>query len=368
MSNRLRLTGGVRAEQTNIDAAGPLEDPTLNYRRDANGNVIRVNNVIQLIEPAGTLAAWQRVLLDRGTPVKKEYLRLFPSINASYDLRDGLIARLSYSESVGRPDFNQYMGGVLLPDIENLNPNARITVNNASIKAWQAKTYMARVEYYFGTVGTLSLSGFIRDYTNFFVNVTSPVSAQFLETYGLDEDTYGGIQVITQFNNPDNVRQHGFEIDYKQSLTFLPNWARGVQVFANFSSQRAKDTDNMQDMNPFVLNWGISLNRPKWNIRINENYRGIQRRAFVAPAFTNGVVTNSIEPGTYNYRPKRLYIDISGEYYLSRSLGLFASIRNLNGATEDTKIYGPNTPAYAKFRQRDDYGGSLWTAGIKGSF
>lgn len=368
LNNRLRLTGGLRAEQTNIDAAGPREDPALNYRRDANGNVIRVNNVIQTIDPAGTLAAWQRTLLDRGTPVKKEYLRFFPSINASYDLRDGLIARVAYSQSVGRPDFNQYMGGVLLPDIELINPNSRITVNNASIKAWQAETYMARLDYYFGTVGTLSITGFIRDYKNFFVNVTAPVSPQFLETYGLDENEWGGIQVITQFNDPNNVRQHGFEIDYKQSLTFLPNWARGVQVFANFSSQRAKDTDNMQDMNPFVLNWGFSLNRQKWNIRINENYRGIQRRGFVAPAFTNGVITNGIEPGTYNYRPKRLYIDISGEYYISRKLGLFASIRNLNGATEDTKIYGPNTPDYAKFRQRDDYGGSLWTAGIKGSF
>lgn len=364
LNNRLRLTGGVRAEQTNIDAQGPREDPALNYQRNANGDVIRnAAGVIQLIEPAGSLAAWQRTLLDRGTPVKKEYLRFFPSINASYDLREGLIARLAYSQSVGRPDFNQYMGGVLLPDIELLNPNSRITVNNASIKAWQAETYMARIDYYFGTVGTLSLTGFIRDYTNFFVNVTSPVSAQFLETYGLDEAEYGGIQVVTQFNDPENIRQHGFEIDYKQSLTFLPNWARGVQVFANLSSQRAKGTDNMQDMNPLVVNWGISLNRQKWNIRINENYRGIQRRGVVASTATNG-----IEPGTYNYRPKRLYIDVSGEYYISRKFGLFASIRNLNGATEDTKIYGPNTPAFAKFRQRDDYGGSLWTAGIKGTF
>ena len=169
--------------------------------------------------------------------------------------------------------------------------------------------------------------------------------------------------MVTQFNDPENIRQHGFEIDYKQSLTFLPKWASGVQVFANFSSQRAKGTDNMQDMNPFVMNWGVSLNRPKWNLRINENYRGIQRRGIVASTATNG-----IEPGTYNYRPKRLYIDVTGEFYLRRSLGIFFAMRNIGGATEDTKIYGPNTPAYAKFRQRDDYGGSLWTAGIKGSF
>ena len=164
---------------------------------------------------------------------------------------------------------------------------------------------------------------------------------------------------MTQFNDPNRVRQHGFEIDYKQALTFLPDWARGLQIFANISSQRAKRTDNMQDMNPFTANWGISLTRQKFNIRINENYRGIQRRGLVTGA--------SIEPGTYNYRPKRLYIDVTGEYFLKRSLGLFFAFRNVGGATEDTKIYGPNTPAYAKFRQRDDYA-ALWTAGIKGSF
>ncbi|MBL9189401.1 MAG: carboxypeptidase regulatory-like domain-containing protein [Opitutaceae bacterium] len=361
--NRLRVVGGVRAEQTNIDAEGPRNDPTLNYQRDANGNVIRgANNAIQLIEPAGSLAALQRTLLERGTRAKKEYLRLFPSINASYSISDGLIGRVAYSQSVGRPDFNQFSGGVTLPDIENLNPNSRITVNNASIKAWQAETYMARVEYYFGNVGSLSIGGFIRDYQNFFQNVTSVVSPVFLQTYGLDEAEYGSILVVTQFNNPDRIRQRGFEIDYKQALTFLPSWARGLQFFANISSQRAKGTDNLQDMNPFTANWGLSLTRQKFNIRINENYRGIQRRGAVA-----STATNSIEPGTYNYRPKRLYIDVTGEYFLSRRLGLFFALRNVGGATEDTKIYGPNTPAYAKFRQRDDYA-SLWTAGIKGTF
>ncbi|MBI5769899.1 MAG: TonB-dependent receptor [Verrucomicrobia bacterium] len=362
--NRLKLVTGIRAEQTNIKAEGPLNDPTLNYQYDANGKVIRgPNNAIQLIEPAGSLAALRRTLVERGTHVNKEYLRLFPSLNASYNFSENFIGRLSYSESVGRPDFNQFMGGVVLPDIETLNPNSRITVNNASIKAWQAHTYMTRFEYYFGSVGQLSASTFIRDYKNFFQSVTSTVTPQFLDTFGLDEAEYGSILVVTQFNNPRNVRQYGFEIDYKQALTFLPHWARGVQFFTNVSSQRAKDTDDLQDMNPFTINWGFSLSRPKWNIRLNENYRGIQRRGLIA-----STATNSIEPGTYNYRPKRLYVDLTGEYNFRRSLSVFFAFRNIFGATEDQKTYGPNTPKYARFRTRDDYGGSLWTAGLKGSF
>ena len=360
--NRLKLTGGIRAEQTNIDAQGPLTDPTLAFQRDAAGNTLKAaNGTPLLIVPTNAGLPYTLLTLkDRGYKAKKEYLRLFPSINAGYNITESLIARAAYYETVGRPDFNQYAGGLTVPNIEVFNPNDRITVNNVSIKAWQAKTYMARLEYYFGQVGQLSFNYFVRDFENFFVNVTSRVTPGFLEAYGLDEESYGQYQVVTQFNSPIGVRMKGFEVDYKQALTFLPNFARGVQFFANVSSQRAKGTDNFQDMNPFTCNWGFSISRPKWNIRLNENYRGIQRRALVTGA--------SIEPGTYNYRPKRLYIDLTGEYYLRRNLGLFFAMRNLNGATEDQKTYGPNTPAYAKFRQRDDYGGSLWSAGIKGSF
>ena len=261
---------------------------------------------------------------------------------------------------MGRPDFNQYAGGLTVPNIENYNPSDRITVNNVSIKAWQAETYQVRFEYYFGQLGQLSIGGFIRDYKNFFQSVTSESTPEFLAAYGLDEDSYGRYLVVTQFNAPGTIRMKGFEIDYRQALTFLPQWARGMQFSANISSQRATGTDAFQDMNPFTCNWGLSITRPKFNLRINENYRGIQRR---------GVITGaSIEPGTYNYRPKRLYVDVSGEYYLNRKFGLFMSMRNIGGATEDQKTYGPHTPLYARFRQRDDYGGSLWTARIKGTF
>ncbi len=359
--HRLKLVGGVRAEQTNIDAEGPLTDPTRAYQRDASGNVVRgANGAPVLTVPVNAgLPYAQLTLIDRGYHAKKEYLRLFPSLNASYSVTENSIARLAYYQTVGRPDFNQYAGGLTLPNIEVFNPNDRITVNNVSIKAWQAESYLARFEYYFGNVGQFSVGGFIRDYTNAFQNVTLRVTPEFLEAYGLDEESYGQYLVVTQFNSPETIRMHGFEIDYKQVLTFLPNWARGVQFFANISSQRARGTDNFQDMNPFTANWGLSLTRQKFNLRINENYRGIQRRAAVIGA--------SIEPGTYNYFPKRLYIDVTGEYYLRRTLGLFFALRNINDANEDTKIYGPNTPKYARFRQRAGYG-SLWTAGIKGSF
>ncbi len=137
LGNRLRITGGLRAEQTNIDAEGPLMDPARAYQRDAAGNVLRGPSgapLLQIPTNAG-LPYSQLIRVERGTRAQKEYLRFFPSVNASYNILESLIGRLAYSQSVGRPDFNQYAGGVTLPDIETLNPNSRITVNNASIKA-----------------------------------------------------------------------------------------------------------------------------------------------------------------------------------------------------------------------------------------
>jgi TonB-dependent receptor len=362
--NRLKITAGVRAEQTNIDAEGPLTDPTRAYQRDASGNVVRnAAGQPQFIVPPTpvTLEYNQLTIIDRGYNAKKEYLRLFPSFNANYNILENLVGRVSYYQTVGRPDFNEYSGGLQLPNTELANPNDRIAVSNVSLKAWQAQTYMGRLEYYFARdLGQLTFAYFVRDYDNMFGNVTTPVTSEFLEAYGLDEETYGIYQVTTKFNVQNPIRMKGVEIGYRQALTFLPNWARGMNFFANYSSQRARNSfDFFQDMNPMTINWGLSLVRPKFNIRINENYRGIQRRA--------AVTGRGIEAGTYNYRPKRLYIDVSGEYYIKRSLGLFISIRNIGSATEDTKIYGPSTPEYAHFRQRDDYA-SLWTVGVKGSF
>ena len=364
-SNRLKVTTGVRAEQTNINAQGVLNDPTRNFQRNAAGVVLKnaAGTPIPIISSAtDALGALKLTLVDRGYTAKKEFLRLFPSLNLNYNLTENWIIRGAYYQTVGRPEFTNYVSGVTLPNTELL-PSAsnRITLGNVNLKAWQAESYVARLEYYLAQGGQISFGGFIRDYKNAFIATVTRPTEEFLATYALDPDTYTDYDVATNYNNPNNVRMHGFEFDYQQPLTFLPYWARGMRFFFNASSQRAKESyDQFMDMNPFVANYGLSLTRPKWNIRINENYRGIQRRA--------AITGRSIEPGTYNYRTKRLYIDISAEYFLTKKLGGFIALRNFNGATEDQKTYGPNTPLYAKFRQRDDYGGSLWTAGIKGSF
>ena len=361
-NRRLKLVGGVRAEQTNIDARGPLNDPTKNFQRNAAGQVVLGANGRPIAIASDPLGIARLTLIDRGAKAEKEYLRLFPSINASYNVRENLIARAAWYTSVGRPNFNQYSGGVTLPDLESEPSNTnRIVVNNAAIKAWSAKTTKVTLEYYFERVGLLSVGAFRRDIENFFGATTFDATPEFLELYSLDPVLYDRFQVATQQNLDTTVRAQGIDVNYRQALTFLPRWARGLQVFANGSAQRliGPAAANFAGYIPRSGSWGVSLSREKYNLRLNWNYLGRQRR---------GLVTGrSIEPNTYAWGLKRSYIDLTGEYSIRKNFALFANLRNINDPTDDQEIAGPNTPAEAQFRQRADFG-SLWTIGVKGTF
>ena len=363
LQNRLRLTGGVRAEQTNIAAQGPFTDPNRNVQRDAQGRpVLGANGRPVAIAPANTLEFSRLTFLDRGFTAEKEYLRWFPSINASYNVREDLIARASWSTSIGRPDFNQYSGGVTLPDPENPSPSDQITVSNIGIKPWTARAVNVRVEYYLQRVGQISVGAFRRDFENFFGSTTIPATAEFLELYDLNPGVYGQYPVVTQTNLDRSVRMQGITLNYRQPLTFLPAWARGLQLYANGSAQRllGPASANFPGFVPRTANWGFSLTREKYSLRANWNYRGAQRRAAIAAG-------SSIEPGTFTWWSKRLYVDVNAEYTFRRNLAVFANLRNVGDAPDDIKIYGPSTPAVARFRQRTEFG-SLWMFGVKGTF
>jgi TonB-dependent receptor len=365
LARRLKLIGGVRAEQTNVQAEGPLTDLSRNIQRNSQGRPILSANGTPLPITTDALETSKLTFLSRGTHTEKEYLRLFPSINASFNVRENLIARASYYHSVGRPNFNQYASGVTLPNTDNPpSTTNRISVNNAGIKAWGAQSANVRLEYYFAGVGQLSAGAFRRDFTDFFGSTVFKVTPEFLSLYGIDPATYGAFDVATNYNLPGVVRTEGLEFSYKQALTFLPPWAGSVQVFANASSLRATGP-NLGNFTGIALiprsyNWGASLIRGKYKIRMNWNYRGRQREGLVAAG-------RSIEPGTYNWTAMRYSYDILGEYNISKRLTAFATLRNVNDAPLQREIAGPSTPQHAYLDQLVEYG-ALWTFGLKGSF
>jgi iron complex outermembrane receptor protein len=363
LNGRLKLVAGLRGEQTAVKGQGALVDPTRNYQRDGSGKIVLDATGKPVPITTVALDAVHRTAVDRAQHTNKDYLRLFPSVNASYDIAENLIARASYYQSVGRPDFTQYAGSLNLPDTSNIpSPTNVISVNNAGIKAWSAQTERVALEYYFAKIGLISISGYTRQFKNFFGTTVFASTPAFLAQYNIDPSIYGAYSVSTQYNVPGLVHMSGFDINYKQALTFLPDWAQGFQVFGNFTSQHLSGdvSDSLAGYTPRAGNFGIGFARPKYSVRVRANYVGRQRLGPVAPG-------QSIVPGTYNWNSQRTVTDVNAEYHFYRQYSVYCSLQNVSDAAVDAYVYAPNTPAYARFRNRTNFGAE-WLFGIKGTF
>ena len=363
-TGRLKLVGGLRAEQTNVEGQGNLQDAALNFQRNASGQVILGGNGQPLlINPAGSLAATQLTNVERGFKAEKEYLRWFPSLNFTYNVRDNLLLRGGYFHSVGRPSFLQYAGTLILPDTNTL-PSAsnRISVNNVGIKAWDGRSFKLALEYYFKNVGLVSVGGYLRDIENFFGTTVFRASPEFLSLYSLDPDVYGDYDVSTQYNIPGKVRMRGLDFNYKQSLTFLPDWARGVSVFANFSVQRASGANdaNFAGMIPRSGNWGATFSRAKFTLRARWNYESRSRMNLVSSG-------RSVGPDVYQWRGERTTFTLSGDYRVWKKHSLFFNIANLTDEPIIFEYAGPSTPVWAQ-RSTNSQNTPLVTIGLQGSF
>jgi hypothetical protein len=111
---------------------------------------------------------------------------------------------------------------------------------------------------------------------------------------------------------------------------------------------------------PRTYNWGVSLNRPRYNVRMNWNYSGRARAGIVAAG-------RSIDPGTYTWISKRMIVDLSAEYRFHKRISAFMNLSNITDAPIDQEIAGPRTPDHAQFRSRSEFG-SQWTFGVRGTF
>lgn len=358
---RLKLVAGVRAEQSNVTAEGPLNDASRNFQRDAGGKFILGANGRPLPITTDALAAIRLTLVDRGMHAEKEYIRFFPSLNAIHNITDNFVARAAVYQSIGRPNLNQYSGGITLPDLGVTNTSTqRISVQNAGIKAWSAITRRVMLEYYFPRVGVVSIAAFRRDIKNFFGTTVFRATPEFLDLYSLDPNVYGIYDVQTQENLQSSVRMQGLDLNYKQALTFLPHWARGVQAFGNASALRTLGaaSANFNGFVPRTYNAGLSLGRESFNVKFGWNYRGRNRGAVVAAG-------RSITPDTWRWQAAQKYLTFTGEYYFHKTWAVYVDIHN--AVRNDDEISNDATPAYARLTTRHQYEG-LQTVGLKASF
>jgi len=272
-----------------------------------------------------------------------DYTDGFASGSAKYAITRDLLAVVSFSQAVLRPDFANLTGVASINDTTQTG-----TIPNPELKPEHSNNYSARLEYYFEPVGTLSAGYFENDITD--VQFSTPSIPA--EELGLGQEYPG--YTFTSTRNASLLKIKGFELEYSQQLTFLPGALRGLGVFANYTQTQASDLILAGKRAPRVASGGVSF---RWH-RISTSFKGV---------WTDDTYDSNVVSATNNairYQRARTMIDfnLSTPVPFVKRTTFFVSGRNIF-----------NAPAIIYENTRDliyqhDQFGVTWTMGVKGSF
>ena len=262
--NALGILAGLRVEETETEGNGPLFLVTAEERarRAAWGTA-----------PVTDAEAERRANEEWGrrTHAEGKYRNVFPGVHFTYSLRNGFVARLSYSTSIGRPPVTS-----LIPNTNVNDDNQTLSVANTGLKPQFSDNFDFNVEYYFKSIGFLSASVFLKEVDGFIYSSNSTFVAR-----GPDngfEGLYEGYRLTTQFNG-GHARYRGFEISYSQQFTFLPGIWRGFGVNLNYTQLETKGdyggtvaTTEVVGFRPKTANAVLNYQRGKYRGSLQANW------------------------------------------------------------------------------------------------
>lgn len=371
LHNRLRVVTGVRFERTTDNGRTVLQDNIAQYQKDANGKVLLQAGRPVLVYPTPRSVdqqiAHDALIYTRlGLHQRKSYEDFYPSLNASYNVQENLVARFGLARTLGRPNFGNILGPTSITQVAFEDPSATgarlgtITTKNPDLKPWTGIAGDVRLEYYTKNGGEVSVGYFRKQIKNFFANSIFLATPEFLEALGLSQD-FVDFEVRAPYNINGIVHITGTEFNVSQSLAFMPGLARYFRVFANATlvhNQGPQEAD-FRGFTPLNINGGFNFNRRPFSLYVKGTLVGQKR---TGPANATQLGANS-----WGYQATRLRCDVSLDYQLSKRYGLFVSGRNIFNDRDQVYAYGPTTPGYAKFSSEGEYG-VLFQFGLRGQF
>lgn len=366
LRNRLWIVGGARYERTDTEGRGPLNDINAQFQRNANGSLVDGNpnqaGIQRVPLSSDPLVLRQLRFVDRGASSKRNYDGWYPSLNASYDIAENLVVRAAFARTLGRPNVNLIIPGTTITEPDVASP--RITINNTGLQPWTASNYDLSLESYHIKGGFGSVGIFRKDIKNFFGQVITPATPEVLQQAGLESDPSLLNYDVATRTNIGNARIDGFEFAYRQNLAFLPQWARGFQVFFNFTKLdlSGANTADFTGYNKESIAGGINFVRPRFFVKFTVSHLGDLRRGAVGVNAANGIPAE-----TFNYQAKRTRYGANVQYSLTKRYSLYASATDIGGFVQNLQRYAPNTPEYAR-KQRWQELGFYTNIGVRATF
>ncbi len=313
VQGRIARTGfiaGVRVEETEDDGWG--------WVRARTGSTAAQ----QAADPVGSA---QRDYANTRREISGRYRNTFPSVHLTQDLASNVKARLSWSNSFGRPPLNNSFPS------ETVNETAQtLTISNPALKPRLAENWDAALEYYFEPVGSVSLGWFhktIRDYS---------VSGILSGTVATGPDNgyngdYAGFGILTSQNLGTAIVQ-GWELSYAQQFSFLPGLFKGLGGGANFTvldthgdfgGTVERKKGEVPGFIPFTANANLSWRHRGFSARVIWNRTGEYINAFTASG-----------SGRNQYTKRRTITNVGLAYQVRPAVTLSVDVSNVFNAPQ----------------------------------
>lgn len=161
----LNVKVGLRYEETDVDSRAlvPTYSTVVISCLDANGNPVLAGcnefSAIQALDANGNA-------IQDFTRLTGKYDHILPNLDIRLDLTDNLLARVSYSETVTRPNFTDIQGGLTINSLIRVS-GGNGNRGNPALLPFESQNVDLSVEYYFGSADYASVGYFTKDVSNF---------------------------------------------------------------------------------------------------------------------------------------------------------------------------------------------------------
>ncbi len=329
---KLGLNLGLRGERTTSQGEGPVTD-----NKAAVG-------ITDRLAQARAIYGSKRARSD------SDYTNWFPNAQARYDFAPDLIARASYSKTIGRQDLGNLIPGASISD----SSPVVVTVNNTALKPNFMTNYDASLEYYLKPVGVFSVGAFYKVISNYTRSMDQTIVANGgYNIEGINMNDYVG-GTLRQQENASDGKVQGVEVSYSQQLSAYAQWLRGVGVFINYTTQRAEGkfggttdvTVPLDNYVPRTFNAGLNYRHRRLELSLKYNRKSQY-------AWSGGAAGYDYRRGTF---------DFDASYEVRTGHSLFFQATNLtNERNRSFLVYPHRTERFREF-------GTTLNFGLKGRF
>lgn len=292
---------------------------------------------------------------------------VLPSLNLNFALKDNFNVRFSAVNTVSRPDYLDLRPTNTLNYINPDSPdagsqNGKATLSNPNLKPFSSWQFDLTGEWYNKAGGAFVVSSFYKLIDDFIIDET---------TFGSSLSDFGDINFDANASSLDNqlfdattpvnftgVQLYGFELGFRQPLSFISDAFKNFGVQANYTYVDSKFDEEINEVdNSFP---GSSKHNFNSVLYYDGDVFGVRLAYNARSSFLRNIGGGSDIRSNVTYTDGFDRLDVRANYEVTKKLQLSVSCQNLTAS--DRRDYINNDPSLFTQLTRQ---GAVYTIGAR---